>query len=178
MESNKRFTVLSVGIVLLLVSIVSMSAQSRDPLLGTWKQNLEKSRCVTDTGSPCEPPPQVPTTRVFEDLGGGFIYVANDGVDAEGRPTGNRIIFKRDGKDYPIAARSQPGLVTIAFTTISTNPFRSTYMIKLDGEALSTSTEVLSPDGDTYTTSTRGTNIRGQVVTNLIVFERVKTSAK
>jgi hypothetical protein len=153
--------------------------QSKDPLLGTWKQNVEKSSCIIPvTGAPCEAPPQVPTTRVFEDLGGGFLYVANDGVDSEGKPTGNRIIFKRDGKDYPIAAREQPGIITISFTTQSLKPFTSEYIIKLDGEVLSTSSEALSLDGKIYTTVTRGTNIRGQTVFNKTVFERVTTSTK
>jgi hypothetical protein len=154
-------------------------AQSKDPLLGTWKQNVEKSSCIIPvTGVPCEEPPQVSTTRVFEDLGGGFLYVANDGVDSEGKPTGNRIIFRRDGKDYPIAARDQPGIVTISFTTKSFKPFTSEYVIKLDGEVLSTSSEALSPDGKIYTTVTRGTNIRGQTVFNTTVFEKVTTPPK
>src|SRR4051794_35421383 len=120
MTRGIRLMAVSTGLVLLLACQVGISAQAKDPLLGTWKQNIEKSSCIIPvTGAPCDPPPQVPTTRVFEDAGGGFVYVTNDGVDADGKPTGNRIVFKRDGKDYPVASREQPGLVTIAFTTLS-----------------------------------------------------------
>ena len=176
---RRRSWAFGAGIVLLLVCLDSVSAQSRDPLAGTWKQNIEKSNCVLHVGGgPCEPPPQVPTTRVFEDLGGGFVYATNDGIDATGSPTGNRVIFKRDGKDYPLAARNQPGIVTVAFTTRSLNPFAGEYVIKLDGEVLSRASETLSPDGNTYSVAQSGSNIRGQAFTTLTVFERVTASPK
>jgi hypothetical protein len=179
MDRATRFKAVSIGVVLLLGYPVSASAQSKDPVIGTWKQNVEKSRCVISaTGLPCESPPRVPTTRVFEDLGGGFLFVSNDGVDAEGNLTGNRIVFRRDGNDYPIAARGQTGFVTIAFTTKSLNPFATEYLVKLDGEVTTRSTESLSADGNTYTTAARGTNNRGQQFTNVIVFERVMTPGK
>ena len=177
MTGRASVTVVGVGLVLFLLSTVGASAQSKDPLLGTWKQNVEQSRCIIPvTGNPCDPPPRVPTTRVFEDLGSGFVFASNDGVDAEGTATGNRVIFKRDGKDYPLAAPAQPGFVTIAFTTVSSSPFDSEFVIKLDGEVLSRSTETLSRDGKTYTTVTRGTNVRGQTVFSTIVFDKVTSS--
>lgn len=124
MNAPSRLAAYIVGASLLLVPLVTVSAQSRDPLHGTWKQSVEKSNCViVVTGSQCDPPPQVPTTRTFEDLGNGFIYVTNDGVNAEGNPTGNRIVFRRDGRDYPIAARGQQDHVTVAFTMKSMKPF-------------------------------------------------------
>jgi hypothetical protein len=176
---QRRSCAVGAGVVLVLVSGTSLSAQSKEPLLGTWEQNIEKSKCVIHvTGESCEPPPQRPTTRVFVDLGGGFVYATNDGVDAAGAPTGNRVIFRRDGKDYPVAARDQPGIVTIAFTTKSLNPFVGEYLVKLDGQVLSRASETLSPDGNTYSVAQSGTNIRGQDFTNLTVFERVRTARK
>ena len=174
MRGGRRTGAFGAGIVLLLVWHAGALAQSKDPLLGTWKQNVGKSNCVLHVGGgPCEPPPQVPTTRVFEELGGGFVYATNDGIDATGSPTGNRVIFKRDGKDYPLAARNQPGIVTVAFTTKSQNPFVGEYIIKLDGEVLSRAAETLSADGNTYSVAQSGNNIRGQAFTTLTVFERV-----
>ena len=179
MQGSSRSRAFGVAIVLLLVCHVTLSAQSKDPLAGTWKQNIEMSKCVIHvTSGPCEAPPRVPTVRVFEDLGSGFVLATNDGVDADGNPTGNRVVFKRDGRDYPLAARAQPGIVTIAFTTKSLSPFVSEYLIKLDGEVLSRASETLSADGNTYSVAQSGTNLRGQAFTTLSVFERVGSPSK
>jgi len=56
---------LTFGVVLtLVVSVVSLSAQERDPRIGTWKLNVAQS--TYDPG----PPPQS-VTRTYEDRGGG-----------------------------------------------------------------------------------------------------------
>ncbi len=177
MRAPGRLAAYLVGAPLLFVSLVTVSAQAKDLQHGTWVQNLDKSACVLVlNGARCDPPPKVPTTRTFEDLGNGFIYVTNDGVNAEGTPTGNRIVYRRDGRDYPIAARGQQDYVTISFVTKSMNPFATEYVTKIDGEISGRSMETISADGRTYTTTTRGNNARGQAFTNVTVFEKVTPS--
>jgi hypothetical protein len=137
-------------------------AQGKDPLAGTWKLNLAKS---TFAG----PPPQS-GTRVVEDVGGGFIYVKNDGF---GSGVGdNRIVFKRDGKDYPVASLGQKAYVTIAFTVKSKKPFAADYIAKVDGKVIATATESISPDGKTYTSTTKATNPQGAPVTIVWVMDK------
>jgi hypothetical protein len=77
---------------------------------------------------------------------------------AQGNKTGNRIVFKHDGKDYPIAALDQKAYATIAFTVKSKKPFAADYVTKADGKVTTTATEGLSADGKTYTVTTRATN--------------------
>jgi hypothetical protein len=107
----------------LLAAASLAAAQGKDPLVGTWKLNLAKSTF----------PGNVPQagTRAFEDLSGGFIYVKNDGFGPG--PGNNRIVFKRDGKDYPITSLGQKVYVTIAFTEKSQKPFAADYVVKTDG---------------------------------------------
>jgi hypothetical protein len=109
---------------------------------------------------------------VFEDLGGGVMYVKNDGVGAQGNKTGNRIVFKRDGREYPIAALVQTGYVTIAFTVTAKKPFTADYVTKTDGKVNANATESLSADGKTYTVVTKGTNPQGQPVTSTTVYDK------
>ena len=102
-------------------------------------------------------------TRTFQDWGGGVVFVTNDGVDAEGNPTGNRIVFRRDGRDYPLAARNQPGNVTISFVVTSMNPWVADYTIKVDGNVIQNATESVSGNGRTMTVEVRGADPKGPV---------------
>ena len=162
--SLKQVLSLSLLTTLVVLSVGNLRAQGKDPLAGTWKLDIAKS---TFAG----PAPQS-GTRVFEDLGGGVMYVTNDGAGAQGNKTGNRIVFKRDGKDYPIAALGQTGYVTIAFTVKSKKPFTADYVTKIDGKVNANATESLSADGKTYTVVTKGTNPQGQPVTSTTVYDK------
>jgi hypothetical protein len=164
MKSPWQVLTIVFATALVAMSVGNLSAQGKDPLVGTWKLNVSKS---TFAG----PTPQS-STRVFEDLGGGVMYVKNDGLGTQGNRTGNRIVFKRDGKEYPIAALAQNAFVTIAFTVKSKKPFTADYVTKADGKVTSTATETLSPDGKTYTVTAKNTNPQGQTVTNVTVYDK------
>jgi hypothetical protein len=135
---------------------------------------MAMSTCTASAGAMCAPAPKVPTTRTYETLGGGWVAVANDGMNAAGMPTGNRFVARRDGRDYPLAGRNQPGYVTIAFTVKSQKPFAAEYNTKLDGRVTSTATESLSADGKTLTIKIANVNPQnGQPTTNVVqVWER------
>ena len=88
---------LTFGVVLtLVVSVMSLSAQERDPRIGTWKLNVAQS--TYDPG----PPPQS-ITRTYEDRGGGVTFVTVEGINAQGNPIFGQVAHKLDGKDYPLA---------------------------------------------------------------------------
>lgn len=149
---------------------VTLLAQGNSGPNATWKQNTAKSTCtVAAAGGTCAPPPQVPTTRKMEDLGGGLIRIANDGVNAMGERTGNRIVARRDGQEYPIAAMNQAGYLTIAFTVKSPNPWVADYVTKLDGKVTSTATETITADGKTMTVTVKNVSPQsGQATTNVV----------
>ncbi len=169
MTRTQQATALVVGTFAVFVLSFTISAQGKDALEGTWKQNMAKSTCTAAAGATCAPAPQVPTTRKYEDLGGGWIYVSNDGVNSTGMPTGNRIVFRRDGKDFPIAARAQTAYAMIAFTVKSTRPYSADYTAKVDGKVTGTATETLSADGKTLTITVKNVNPEsGQPTTNLL----------
>ena len=140
------------GLALVLLAASPVSAQAP---LGSWQ--LDSARSM-QTPAAQGPAAQSPTIRTFEDWGNGVVFVTNDGVDGQGDPTGNRIVVRRDGRDYPIAARNQPGYVTIAFVVTSRNPWSADYTIKLNGTVTQTATESISEDGQTMTVHVEGAN--------------------
>src|SRR5215468_3724665 len=88
---------LTFGVILtLVVSVMSLSAQEKDPRIGTWKLNVAQS--TFDPG----PSPQS-LTRTFEDRGGGVTLLTLEGINAQGNPIFVQAAYKLDGKDYPLA---------------------------------------------------------------------------
>lgn len=71
------------------------SAQSANPLLGTWKFNPQKSKMV-NTLAPRS------LTRTYEDRGGGVYIVRQELIDAAGWKTVSLYVAKEDGADYPL----------------------------------------------------------------------------
>jgi hypothetical protein len=164
---NGRSVVRVVVVSLAVAAATVLPAQGRDPLTGRWTLNVAKSQYPG-------PAPQQ-GTRVIEDLGNGFVQITTEGVSATGSRTGNQFIFKRDGREYAIAALSTTpvsALTMIAFTVKSTNPFVAEYTTKVDGKVTATGVEQLSPDGKVYTQTVKGTNPQGQPTTTIAVYER------
>jgi len=152
--------VVALGVVLVVAASVSVSAQARDPRVGSWKLNVAKS-----TYSP-GPPPQSGTLKI--EASGQGEKVTADGINAAGTPTMTRYTANYDGKDYPLAGVLNANTVSLkridARTTERTD--------KKDGKVTVTLTRVVSQDGKTMTVTTKGTNAQGQTVNNVAVWER------
>jgi len=142
------------------LSVVSLSAQTSDPLAGTWELNLGKSKF-----SPGPPPKS--ETRTYDVTGQQEKMIAK-GMDAEGKPTLIQFTATRDGKDYPYTG--SPIIDTVSLTPVDT--FTLTFVTKKDGKVALTGTRVISNDGKMMTLSSKGTNPKGQPVENTAVYEK------
>jgi len=151
-----------VGALGLLVASAQVGAQGADPRMGTWKVNVAKSKF------PGEPPRS--SVRKFEDLGGGWIYVTNDVVNAQGVEGGNRIVHRCDGKDYPVAAKAQTAYVSVSCNRTGANTFALVF--KADGKVTANVTDTVSSDGRSYTFTAKGTNPQGQTVETVQIFDK------
>ena len=144
--------VLVVGVV-----CVPVFAQSSDPLIGTWKMNIEKSKAPLKSG-----------TTTIEAVGSGVKWdvelVGTDGTTFRWSFTGNY-----DGKDNPVTGNSPYGNVA-ALTRVDANTVRVTS--KQDGKVMTTSTIVVSAEGKTRTSSTKGTDAKGQAVDSMSFYEK------
>jgi len=158
---------LTFGVVLtLVVSVVSLSAQERDPRIGTWKLNVAQS--TYDPG----PPPQS-VTRTYEDRGGGVTLFTVEGINAQGNPIFAQVAHKLDGKDYPVATL---GVQTVSDHRTDSFKLVDAYTVefidKRGGKVFATGTLTVSKDGKTMTDRTKGTNAQGQPFSNVSVHEK------
>ena len=148
-------------IALLFVSASLWAADAKDPLMGTWKLNVAKSKYSSGQ------PPKGGTTT-YEPYGkDGFKFTA-DNVDAQGKTTHVTFVAEYDGKDYPITG--DPSRDTIFCKRIDSHSHQTTN--KKDGKITTTSRRVISKDGKTLTLTTTGKTPQGQEVKNVLVFEK------
>jgi hypothetical protein len=157
------------GMLLFLTFLISIGVQAQNnPLVGTWKLNLAKSKY--DPG----PPPKSGTTTITAVPGG--IRLVADGVNDKGAATRASYTAKFDGKDYPekatIGGQPNPNLNTDAVTWKKIDDYTYESTAKLKGQVMTTTHYVISQDGKTRTNSVTGKNAQGQTVNNTIVYER------
>jgi hypothetical protein len=118
----------------------------QDPLIGTWKLNLEKSNF-----DPNHRP--IAGTMVFDLSAEGHYLMTAEGVTAKGENCKERPArFVPDGKDHPVP--DFPGLISVTTRpdphTISSEARRE------DGSVVGGGTYVVSPDGKTLTATNFG----------------------
>src|SRR5262245_19862383 len=159
-------TFIGVGVVvaflamcLFATSSLSSFAQT-DPIIGTWKLNLAKSKF-----SPGPPPKS--QTLTYEAVGQGY-KVTNKGTDAEGKPIDSQFTANFDGKDYPVSGNPDYDMTTLkridAYKTESTK--------KKAGKVVVTTIRVVSKDGKTLTITEKGVNAKGEKFSSIVVFEK------
>ena len=131
-------------------------AQSQDPLIGTWKLNVAKSKGVK-SGS-----------TTIEAAGKGIKFTV-DLVPADGAATHWEFTANYDGKDYPVTGNSPYGnRVRVERVDARTLRITSTE----NGKATTTSTIVVAENGKTRTTTIKGTDVKGQPVDVVSYYEK------
>jgi hypothetical protein len=147
---------------ILAVSKAASSGVS-NPLLGTWKLNLAKSKF--------EGVPALKSqTRTYEDWGGGIVHARFEGIDADGKPTLTEFAARYDGRDYPRVVKGSQTAGTIALKRI--DDLRSEFIYKEDGRVTITGTRTISADHKTSTVRYKGTNAQGAAVSATIVLDK------
>ena len=132
-------------------------AQSSDPLIGTWKLNVAKSKSSFKSGS-----------TTIEAAGAG-VKLTVDLVGADGTASHWTITANYDGKDNPVVGSSPYGDMA-AFTRIDARTIR--VVSKQGGKPTVTQTIAVSGDGKTRTTTTKGTDAKGQTLDTVAFYEK------
>jgi len=143
-----------------LVGIVGGTAlaQSTNPLVGTWKLNSAKSKGSTFKSG---------TTKV--EAAGNGVKFSVELIGADGTPTRWSFTANYDGKDNPVTGNSPYG-DTVALTRVDAKTTQ--IAVKQGGKATVTQTIVVSDDGKTRTTTTKGTNAKGEAVDGVSFYEK------
>jgi hypothetical protein len=162
---NRRTTLTLATITLLGLAVATALPQAglaqSDPLIGTWKINLAKSKYTPG------PAPRSGTTT-FEAVGQGLRITA-EGIDAQGKPT--KLDFGvtfTDGKSYPITG--SPDYDAASYSRVNSSTMDSTRTKA--GKAVQTTSSVISADGKTRTLTTTGVNANGQQINNVAFYEK------
>ena len=131
------------AVVLSSLAIVASSpsfAQS-NPLLGTWKLNLEKSKYASGTG------PKEQTSTYVQD--GPNVKNIGKSVDYEGKPLETVLLHIYDGQPHP--STGNPLYDSSTYTKIDDhNIFWSR---SKNGKQVMVGHMVMAPDGKSYTTT-------------------------
>lgn len=146
---------------LAVVASGPLLAQS-NPVVGTWKLNLEKSKY-----NPGPAPKSL--TRTVEAQGDAVKY-SFEGVSADGSRVAYSFTVNYDGKDYPITGSMPGGADTITIKRIDSNTFEAT--LKKAGKVIGTSKAEVSKDGEVTTITSEGTNEDGQPTNIVAVYDR------
>ncbi len=131
-----------------------------DPILGTWKLNLSKSKYIPG------PAPRS-QTRVYRQMANG-IFVTIETVDAKGKkqPT---IEFeeKYDGKEYPMKGSA----IGDALALKRINNYLSEATMKHGGMVVATTRRIITDNGKTLMLIYEETDFE-RPVDNIIVYDR------
>ena len=151
---------LRIAVLSLVVFSVAVWAAD-DPLIGTWKLNLAKSKFSGSSPSKSD-------TMKYEPYGAGGMKQTREILTAEGKTLREEFSANYDGKDYPITGTPNVDTVSLkridSYTTVTTN--------KKAGKITTTIRSVVSRDGKTLTTTTTGTNATGAKINNVRVWDK------
>jgi hypothetical protein len=160
MQAVFRKMILGVAVAAFAATISGVSAQSKNPGMGTWKLNVEKSKYNPG------PAPKSLTVK-FEPVGQG-VKLTTEGVAADGSRTATEYTANYDGKDYPLKGSPLADTVSLKkvddLTTLRTD--------KKGGKTVVTYKRVVAKNGKTFTVEIKGTNPKGEPFNNVLVFER------
>jgi len=133
-------------------------AQS-NPLIGTWKVNIEKSK-FTGTAFRSQ-------TNTYQQDGQnikGTVQI----VDAQGKTTTTVLLHIYDGQPHPLTGN--PNYDARSYTRVDADTLISASMKA--GKLVQVATIVISSDGKTFTTTNTGIQPSGLMGTNIQVYEK------
>jgi hypothetical protein len=152
-------TGLAITVALACVSGLG-AAEGEDPIIGTWKLNLSKSKYIPG------PAPRS-QTRVYRQTADG-ILVTIETIDAKGqkRP---KIEFpeRYDGKDYPVVGSE----IGDALALVRINDYLAEATMKHGGMVVATTRRIITDNGKTLMLIYKESNFE-HPVDNIIVYDR------
>jgi hypothetical protein len=151
------FKTLLVGAVL---AIGSGTALAADAVEGTWKLNLAKS-----TFSP-GPAPKSQSRNYVASAQGMTMTIKTTAAD--GKEATATLVFKEDGKSYPISGN--PDFDTVSVKRVDALTVDSTQMRA--GATVGTAVRTVSKDGKTLTFKQKGTHVNGSKYEDVSVYDK------
>jgi hypothetical protein len=149
------------AVILVIAWSGTPAAQAADPMNGTWKLDVAKSKF-----SPGPTPKELTVT--IEAAGPGR-KVTVEGVAGDGTPAKWGYSGNFDGKDIRVTGNN-PDADVVVLRRVSANATRTTY--KKGAKPTLVNGISVSADGKTLTVATSGVNAKGETVKNTQVFDK------
>ena len=148
---------------LVISAIAAVTALGADNYIGTWKVNAAKSKSTP------APLPMKSLTSVREAAPGG-VKVTNSGERADGAAINATYTAKYDGSASSVTGSGAP-YDSISVKQVNANTFN--YEAKnANGKYHATGRIVISADGKTMTSTSKGTNANGEPMTLTLIYEK------
>jgi uncharacterized protein YodC (DUF2158 family) len=157
----RKRVVMGLAAAMMLMGMVMVARAADDPISGTWKVNLAKSKY--DPGP--APKSLTATIKVENDVE----TFTSDGIDAAGNTTHAEFTAKFGGPDVPVTG--VPYADTIALKRVGPKQIVATY--KKGGKVTVTMHVVVSADGKTRRQTYDGKNQNGKALHDDVVYDRV-----
>jgi hypothetical protein len=148
--------------VVIGLAITSVGMFAADNSIGTWKRNVAKSKTT--------PPPANPITSltlVHDPIDGG-VKVTATGTRQDGTAINASYTVKYDGKEYPVTGATWD---TTSMKQVDANTFTFENK-KTGGKYHVTGRSVISKDGKTMTTTTKGTTAEGLPSSGTLIYDK------
>jgi hypothetical protein len=148
-------------VILVLAALASTSTLlAANASIGTWKYNAANSKF--------SPGPPYKSRTVKVEAHGEGIKVTVDGVSADGSKHGYSYTANFDGKDNSVTG--SPMIDAVAYKKIDDNTYEGTS--KKAGKVVSNVRIAVAKDGKSMTVSVKGTNAKGEAVSDVIAYDR------
>ena len=144
------------------LAITSIGMFGADNSIGTWKRNVAKSKNTPPITNPIKS-----LTLVYEAVDGGVKLTAT-GERQDGTKINGGYTAKYDGKEYPVTGTTWD-TTSLKQMDANTITFENK---KTGGKYHVTGRTVISKDGKTMTTTTKGTDAEGKPSTSTIIYEK------
>lgn len=159
MTPRARF---SLGVVVGVFAVTAlMTAQSKDPFVGTWTANVAKS-----TYSPGPGPKSAQT--IIEAAGSGYKMTVHQ-VPSTGAPQDWTLTTNLDGKPAKVNG-TNTNADMITYKRVDARTLESIQMLK--GKETQRQKIVVSADGKTRTVTSTGVDGTGKKINNVVVYEK------
>ena len=150
-----------IALLLLVPFVLLVRAQApNDPLIGTWKLNLAKSKY--DPG----PAPQSQITK-YEPYGKDGVKRTIDGVNARGEKDQREENYSFDGKEHPVNNPEADAGVNRRMDAYTTER-----ILTKGGRLINALRRVVSKDGKTLTITEEGTDDQGKPFSEVTIYDK------
>ena len=140
--------------------VAPATAASSHPEEGTWRLIPAKSKYQYG------PPPKSMTIQYLPATAG--IHYNSRGVNADGQKFSSSFVAQTDGREYPVTGSRK--WAPVMLKRVDSRTLQATYVRY--GRTMAIAKSVLSEDGSTMTVTTRASNGRGSVYTNVSFYQK------